>query len=237
MMKHKNNMMLVVFIGLLGFCMYLKNQVLTAETVSLAATSKVIVIDPGHGGYDPGKVGSKGVHEDEINLSIAVKLKDYLEHAGATVIMTRMDDRYLEGPHGNTHKRKDMSHRKQVMNISEADIVVSIHQNAFTQPEVHGAQVFYYKDQVQAKLLAESIQKAIQMYVDESNKRQIKSTKDYYILKVSEMPGVIVECGFLTNKIEEEKLISESYQDKMAWGLYLGIINYFEQIEEEAHTK
>lgn len=236
MRKHKNNLLLVVFIGLISICTYFKFTGTSAQTFSLAATSKVIVIDPGHGGHDPGKVGASGIHEDEINLKIAMKLKDYLEHAGATVIMTRMDDRYLEGPNGNTHKRKDMSHRKQVMDISEADIVVSIHQNAFAQPEVHGAQVFYYKDQEDAKRLAHSVQNAIKQHVDETNTRKIKSSKEYYLLKVSEMPGIIIECGFLTNSEEEEKLISEDYQDKMAWGIYLGIVDYFEK-DEDANGK
>lgn len=225
-------MLVVVFICLIGFCSYLKFANTTAETFGLATASKVIVIDPGHGGHDPGKVGSQGVHEDEINLKIAMKLKSYLEQSGATVIMTRMDDSYLEGPRGDTHKRKDMSHRKQVMEISESDIVVSIHQNAFTQQQVKGAQVFYYKDSDKAKLLAHSVQNAIKEFADSENKREIKSSKDYYILKVSSMPGIIVECGFLTNPEEEKLLISDTYQDRMAWAIYRGIVNYFEQVED-----
>ncbi|MGL5674897.1 MAG: N-acetylmuramoyl-L-alanine amidase CwlD [Cellulosilyticaceae bacterium] len=232
MKKHSNNMMVVLFICLIGFCTYLKFANTSAETFGLATASKVIVIDPGHGGHDPGKVGSKGVHEDEINLQIAMKLKNYLEQSGATVIMTRTDDSYLEGPGGNTHKRKDMSHRKQVMEVSEADVLISIHQNAFTQPQVRGAQVFYYKDSEEAKLLATNVQKAIQDFADSNNTRKIKSSKDYYVLKVSEMPGIIIECGFLTNEEEEALLVSEAYQDKVAWAIYRGIVSFFEQTED-----
>ena len=232
MKKQGNNVLLILFVGLLAFGTYLKFANTAAETFGLATASKVIVIDPGHGGHDPGKVGSQGVYEDEVNLKIAMKLKNYLEQSGATVTMTRMDDEYLEGPNGNTHKRKDMSYRKQVMNISEADVVVSIHQNAFTQPQVRGAQVFFYKDSEDAKSLAKHVQEAIREFADSNNTRQIKSSQDYYILKVSEMPGVIIECGFLTNPEEEQLLISDAYQDKMAWAIYRGIVNYFEEAEE-----
>ena len=232
MKKHENTLLLLVFIGLLCFFTYLKFANTAAETFGLATASKVIVIDPGHGGHDPGKVGSQGVYEDEINLKIALKLKNYLEQSGATVIMTRMDDDYLEGPAGNTHKRRDMSFRKQVMELSEADMIISIHQNAFTQSQVRGAQVFYYKDSENAKLLAKNVQDSIREYADNNNTRQIKSSQEYYILKVSSMPGVIVECGFLTNPEEEKLLISDTYQDQMAWAIYRGIVSYFEALEE-----
>ncbi len=232
MKKHKNNLVVALFICIIGFSAYLKYANAAMETFSLATASKVIVIDPGHGGHDPGKVGSQGIYEDEINLEIGMKLKGYLEQSGATVIMTRMDDSYLEGPAGNTHKRKDMSFRKQVMQISEADIVVSLHQNAFTQPQVRGAQVFYYEASPQAKELAQAIQDSIGEYADPTNKRKIKSSKDYYILKESQMPGIIIECGFLTNPEEEQLLVSEAYQDKMAWAIYRGIITYFEKLQE-----
>lgn len=231
MKKHKNNFLVLGLVCMLCFCTYLKFANAAIETVGVATTSKVIVIDAGHGGYDPGKAGPNGTLEDEINLDIALKLKDYLEQSGATVVMTRMDDEYLQGPAGNTHKRKDMSFRKQVMKESEADVMVSIHQNAFPQSEVRGAQVFYYKDAVNAKLLAYTVQEAIKNYADSMNGRQIKSSKDYYILNECSMPAIIVECGFLTNPQEEQLLATDEYQDKMAWAIYIGLIEYFEQLE------
>ncbi|MGL4362083.1 MAG: N-acetylmuramoyl-L-alanine amidase CwlD [Cellulosilyticaceae bacterium] len=232
MKKYNNNLIVVGFIFLLGVCAYFKFANTSAETFNLATASKVVVIDPGHGGYDPGKVGSLGIHEDEINLQIGIKLKDYLEQSGATVIMTRMDDTYLEGSSGDTHKRKDMSYRKDVIDTSEADILVSIHQNAFTQPKVKGAQVFYYKGSEKAQLLADSIQESIKNNADADNNRSTKSSQDYYILKKSEMPGVIIECGFLTNLEEEKLLVTEEYQDKIAWAIYSGIVDYFEKVDD-----
>lgn len=229
--KNRLNMLVLGLACLIAFCAYLKFANSSSETFSLSTASKVIVIDPGHGGYDPGKLGISGTKEDEINLQIAFKLKSYLEQSGATVIMTRTDDERLKGENGNTYKRRDMSYRKQVIQESNADILVSIHQNAFTQPQVKGAQVFYYQDSQKAKLLASCVQNSIKQYADQDNKRQIKSSKDYYILKISQMPGVIIECGFLTNPEEEKKLASNSYQDKMAWAIYAGLVQYFDTLE------
>lgn len=229
--KNRLNMLVLALACLIAFCTYLKFANSSFETFSLSTASKVVVIDAGHGGFDPGKAGASGTKEDEINLAIAFKLKSYLEQSGATVIMTRVDDEKLQGERGNTHKRRDMNYRKQVIQKSDADILVSIHQNAFTQPQVKGAQVFYYQDSDKAKLLANCVQNSIKAYADPENKRKIKSSKDYYILKISQMPGVIVECGFLTNLEEEAKLASNSYQDKIAWSIYAGIVEYFEALD------
>lgn len=230
--KNRLNMLTVGLMCMIAFCAYLKFANDSLETFGLSTAYKVVVIDAGHGGFDPGKAGPNGTKEDEINLQIAFKLKDYLEQSGATVIMTRTDDEKLQGEKGNTHKRRDMNYRKQVIQSSEADILVSIHQNAFTQTDVKGAQVFYYQDSENAKLLAGCIQNNIKAYADTDNRRKIKSSKEYYILKISEMPGVIVECGFLTNPEEEAKLASDKYQDQMAWAIYVGIVDYFGQLEK-----
>ncbi|MEF9959770.1 MAG: N-acetylmuramoyl-L-alanine amidase [Niameybacter sp.] len=229
--KNRLNMLVLSLACLIVFCTYLKFANSSSETFSLSTASKTIVIDAGHGGFDPGKTGISGTKEDEINLEIAFKLKSYLEQSGATVIMTRTDDEKLQGEKGNTHKRRDMNYRKEVIQASDADILVSIHQNAFTQSEVKGAQVFYYQDSEKAKLLANCVQTGIKIYADPENKRKIKSSKEYYILKISQMPGVIIECGFLTNLEEEAKLASSSYQDKIAWAIYAGIVEYFEALE------
>lgn len=230
--QNKLNMIVLGLACMISFCAYLKLANNALETFGLSTASKVIVIDAGHGGFDPGKAGPNGTKEDEINLQIAFKLKDYLEQSGATVIMTRTDDEKLQGESGNTHKRRDMNYRKQVIQSSGADILISIHQNAFTQPKVKGAQVFYYHDSEKAKLLAGCVQNNIKTYADAENTRKIKSSKEYYILKIGEMPGVIVECGFLTNPEEEAKLAKDSYQDQMAWSIYVGIVDYFNQLEK-----
>lgn len=201
------------------------NRPLKAESSVL--TNKLIIVDPGHGGFDPGKPGITGKDEKHLNLEIALLLRDYLENAGAIVLMTRTTDDDVDGMDGVKHKSKDMAQRKK---ISEGgDILVSIHQNSFTQPSIHGAQVFFNQKSEDGKLLAQNIQSTIKTYADETNRREAKSNTNYYVLKATQMPAVIIECGFLTNPEEEQKLNSPEYQEKMALGIYIGIVKYFEQ--------
>ena len=191
-------------------------------------TNKIIIVDPGHGGFDPGKPGITGLDEKDLNLKISLLLRNYLEQAGAIVIMTRTTDDDVDGMDGVKHKSKDMVQRKK---LSEGgDILVSIHQNSFTQPSVHGAQTFYNSKSEEGKALAKSIQKSIKEVADLDNRREAKSNTNYYVLKATDIPAVIIECGFLTNPEEEKKLNSESYQNQMALGIYLGILRYYEQV-------
>lgn len=231
MKQYKSAIMVAGLVLIVGVCAYFKFATSSVQTLGLSTTSKVIVIDPGHGGYDPGKVGIKGSHEKDINLAIALKLKDYLEESGAKVVMTRTQDEDLDGLPDKFNKNSDMRARKEIINGSGADILISIHQNAFTQPEVRGAQVFYYNESNNAKALANNVQTSITENADANNKRKIKSTENYYVLKVSTMPGIIIECGFLTNPEEAAALNSKEYQDKMAWSIYAGIVKYFQQVE------
>lgn len=188
---------------------------------------KVVIVDPGHGGFDPGKPGISGKDEKHLNLEIALLLRNYLERAGAIVIMTRTTDDDVDGMDGVKHKSKDMKERKK---LSEGgDILVSIHQNSFTQPSVKGAQTFFNGKSEEGKSLAKSIQQEIKCYTDTENRREAKSNTNYYVLKATELPAVIVECGFLTNSEEEKKLNDVVYQDLMARGIYMGIIRYYEK--------
>lgn len=231
MKQYQSAIMVVGLVFIVGICAYFKFVTQAVQTMGLSTESKVIVIDPGHGGYDPGKVGLKGSHEKDINLAIALKLKDYLEQSGAKVVMTRTQDEDLDGLPDKFNKNSDMRRRKEIINDSEADILISIHQNAFTQSEVRGAQVFYYNESNNAKSLAKHVQTSIKENADVNNQRKIKSTENYYVLKVSIMPGIIIECGFLTNPEEAAALNSTEYQDKMAWSIYAGIVKYFQEIE------
>ena len=223
-MKRKVVLLLMVLITIQTVGSHLRVP-LKAESSVL--NQKLIIVDPGHGGFDPGKPGIKGLDEKHLNLKIALLLRDYLENAGAIVIMTRTTDDDVDGMDGVKHKSKDMVERKKL--AEGGDILISIHQNSFTQPSVHGAQVFFNNKSEDGKLLAKTIQSTIKTYVDETNRREAKSNTNYYVLKATEMPAVIIECGFLTNPEEEEKLNSEAYQEKMALGIYLGIVKYFEQ--------
>ena len=228
---YKNS--LKIGIGILSaviiFMTYFKYANSAIETFALPTASKVIVIDPGHGGFDPGKVGTTGIHEKDLNLKIALKVRDYLEQSGAFVIMTRTEDVDLDGDDEKQFKKKDMINRVEKVNNSDADILVSIHQNAFPQAQVKGAQVFYHDNSDLGKLLAQSIQESIKTYADKENKRVAKHNPDYYVLRATKIPSIIVECGFLTNEEEEAKLNTDYYQDQIAWAIYVGIIDYFQE--------
>lgn len=195
-------------------------------TSAKSQSPQVIVIDPGHGGFDPGKLGVNGEDEKHLNLKISLILRDYLELAGFKVIMTRTSDDDVDGMDGVKHKSKDMVERKKI--ADKGDILVSIHQNSFTQPSVHGAQVFYSKGSEEGKRLAIIIQNKIKESVDLTNKRKAKSNKNYYVLNQSKIPAVIIECGFLTNAEEEAKLNNTAYQKSLALAIYLSILEYFD---------
>lgn len=201
-------------------------------TAMMPVMQKTIVIDAGHGGFDPGKTGNRGENEKVINLQIAQKLQMYLEQGGATVYMTRNEDEALGGK-----KQSDMKERKAIANDSEADMLISIHQNAFPKASAKGAQVFYHKQSADGKRLAEAIQQALKE-CDSGNTREAKSNTDYYILRTTTIPAAIVECGFLSNPDEEERLNTEEYQEKVAWAIYIGILNYLEEeLPETAEAK
>lgn len=183
-----------------------------------------VVIDAGHGGEDPGKVGINGAKEKDINLEIAEKVKQYLENNGVRVEMTRESDAGLHEAGASNKKVQDMKKRIEKIEKIQPDIVVSIHQNSYPQEAVHGAQVFYYTGSGEGQELAEEIQGQLVAKVDPDNKRQIKANDSYYLLKKTKVPIVIVECGFLSNSAEAEKLCDPEYQDRVAWAVHLGII-------------
>jgi len=193
----------------------------TAQAHPMPLARKVIVLDAGHGAWDPGMVSGK-VEEKHINLAIAQKLQTFLEQGGATVIVTRIDDSDLA-----KSKSGDMHVRKLIANTSNADIFVSIHQNAFDSANVKGAQVFFFNESDNSQKLATAVQSRIKEFVDPNNKFKVRANSNYYVLKQTEMPAVLVECGFLTNYNERQKLTTDEYQEKMAWGIYLGIVDYF----------
>jgi len=191
----------------------------------LSSSSPTIIIDPGHGGKDPGKVGVTGTLEKNINLQIALILKSLLEAQDINVIMTRDEDKELTT---NTDNRKisDMKERITLIQESNAVLVISIHQNSFSTPDVHGAQCFYRTASKEGKELATCIQKQVIASTNQTKIRPIKENNDYYLLKHSPLPTVIVECGFLSNPEEEQLLLTEEYQHKISWAIHLGILQY-----------
>jgi N-acetylmuramoyl-L-alanine amidase len=190
-----------------------------------------VCIDSGHGGNDPGKVGVDGSLEKDINLQIAMRLKKYLEASDIQVIMTREDDRGLYEDSDAHKKMADMRNRVALINEAQPDVVVSIHQNSYHEEPVSGGQVFYYKDSVRGKELAAILQKRFDYVLGESNTRQIKPNSNYYLLLHVRQPIVIVECGFLSNQAEAKMLTSDEYQDRLAWTLHMGIVEYLNRTQ------
>ncbi len=208
---------LIIFLGV-GKTYYDENIAVSV----LPVEKRCIVVDPGHGGFDPGKVAGDGVTEKTINLAIAEKLRGFLEQGGAVVISTRTEDSSL-----SKSKREDLKGRADIANGENMDMFISIHQNSFPQAGAKGAQVFYYKSSQEGKRLAESIQARLREVVDMNNTRVAKSNTAYYVLKEIKVPSVIVECGFLSNSVEHDKLMSSEYQEKLAWAIYMGILDYY----------
>lgn len=185
-----------------------------------------VVIDAGHGGADPGKVGINGALEKDINLKVAGLLKMFLEAEDIKVVMTRTDEGGLYDEDASNKKVQDMKRRIAVIEEAEPEIVVSIHQNSYHEEYVHGAQVFYYNGSTGGKKLAELIQDSFVLRVDPENKREAKANDSYYLLKKTSRPIVIVECGFLSNREEAEKLNADIYQQKTAWAIHMGVLRY-----------
>ena len=194
-----------------------------------------IVIDAGHGGKDPGKVGVSGTLEKDINLKIALYLRNLLQAQDIEVILTRDEDEELSTS-STKRKASDMKQRVSLIEGSDADAVISIHQNSYTAPQVYGAQCFYYSDSKEGKALADILQNQIINSTNQTKIRTVKSNNDYYLLKYSPLPTVIVECGFLSNPEEEKLLLTEKYQRKMAWAIHMGIIKYLNSPDKKEHT-
>ncbi|MBE5967960.1 MAG: N-acetylmuramoyl-L-alanine amidase [Lachnospiraceae bacterium] len=193
----------------------------------------VVVIDAGHGGRDPGKVGVNGALEKDVNLSIAYKLRSLLMLNDINVIMTREDDMGLYSETDSNKKSADLNKRIEIIHSNHADLAVSIHQNSFTEEYVKGAQVFYHVQSQDGKRLAETIQRQLKETLDDGNHRKAKSNSNYYMLKKTECPLVIVECGYMSNKEEAALLLDEDYQEKLAWGIHLGIMQYLNERENK----
>lgn len=196
------------------------SQLVSSENIQ--AQKEVVVIDAGHGGHDPGKVGVNDALEKDINLQIAKKVEKHLEKNGIEVVMTREDD-VMEDT-----KLEDMKKRVALINKTKPAITVSIHQNSYSDQNIKGAQVFYYTDSEVSKGAASLMQEELRK-VDAENTRQIKSNSDFYMLKKTEVPTIIVECGFLSNPGEAEKLVSGEYQEQMAGVICDGILTWMSQ--------
>lgn len=188
---------------------------------------KVIVVDAGHGGNDPGKVSGNNVLEKDVNLQIATKLANELENAGFRVVMTRTEDNGLYKEDDVNKKAADLRARCEIAEEENADLLISIHQNSFSDSNVRGGQTFYYTHSAKGKKMASLIQEHLKS-ADKDNTREAKANDSYYLLIHTPCICVIVECGFLSNAAEAELLVSDEYQNRLADSITDGVKEYFE---------
>lgn len=205
------------------------------NTSSLPSTGKVIVIDPGHGGFDPGKLGKSGKDEKHINLAISLYLREYLEQSGSIVIMTREEDVDLYRDDGSNRKMKsiDLSNRKNIVMENKPDAFLSIHANSYPESKYYGAQTFYPKSNEEGKKLAHIIQEELIRVLDNGNNRVPIENDSVYVIKGLDIPTTLIECGFLSNPEEERNLNDQKYQQKIAWAIYVGLQKYFKMSFQE----
>ena len=199
-----------------------------SETMAVSASfdRQTIVLDPGHGGEDGGALSPNGLQESTLNLAISLRTRDLLRFLGVRVIMTRETDVSIHSSEAVTITEKkvsDLKNRVQLAAQTPNAVLVSVHQNMFAQSKYYGTQVFYAStDGSQA--LAEGLQALFAAELDPSNHRQAKPCENVYLLQKINCPGVLVECGFLSNPREETLLQSEAYQKKLAAVLSAGIV-------------
>ncbi len=214
-------MTLLMFVAL-----YTMVRFATDEVPAGSTAMPLIAIDCGHGGNDAGKVAADGLLEKDVNLDIGLKLKALLEAAGYDTVMTRDGDYGLYSDSDSNKKSVDMRKRCELINESGAVLVVSIHQNSYTESGVHGAQMFYYKGSPEGKVLAETLTKAFGEVIGSDVLRPAKSNDNYYMLRNTDCPGVIAECGFLSNPTEAGLLGTDEYRSKIAKAIFAGIDKY-----------
>lgn len=211
--------------------------VMTLGEAEKEEDKRCVVIDAGHGGDDPGKVGVNDVLEKDLNLAVAKRLAVLLEQADIKVVMTREDGDGLYDAGAKQKKVQDMRRRIEIIEETNPDLVVSIHQNSYEGASIRGAQVFFYTGSTEGERLAKLIQSCMVKGLDPNNHRVAKANDSYYLLKKTSEPIVIVECGFLSNPQEAQLLADPDYQERIAWQIHMGILRYLNGGKEEAQSQ
>lgn len=193
----------------------------SASNLTFPLLGKTIYLDAGHGGVDNGATVNN-VKEKDLNLQIVYKLKETLTSAGATVLLTRKDDNDISNPNALYRKKSDFDNRIKLINNSNANLYISIHQNIYQNKKYSGPQVFYVKDN---QKLAEIIQNTLNKYLN--TKRKVKTINNTYMYKLLKKKGILIECGFISNDNERYKLKTEEYQLKLSKIITEGIITYY----------
>lgn len=218
-------------------CLFFTSFFLARKTAAIVSAQKesepiCVVIDAGHGGWDPGKVSASGALEKDINLALALQLREKLEEHNIEVYLTRSDDNSL-----SDSKQADFQKRIALIEEISPILTVSIHQNSFTDSSVAGPQVFYYQSSNEGQELAEILQTELNDTLNPVSPRSVKSNDNYYLIKNTPTPTVIVECGFLSNPTEAALLCDAEYQSKISDALCVGILDYLSSSEDIPATE
>ena len=231
----KKRIVFIISVLIISFAFIVVNGDVYGESDSITVADEnigyTVILDAGHGQPDGGAENSDGLSEEEINLNIVLKLQELLEQSGYTIILTRSDENGIYDLDSSTLKSKkvsDLKNRVELANSEEADIFVSIHLNKIEQSQYYGWQTFYQEGNEDSERLADSIQNNLNYTIQKENKREILSLTGKYIMDNVEIPTVTVECGFLSNEEEAAELATDEYQSELAWGIYTGIVEYFE---------
>lgn len=222
---------LIIVISIFYYSLFSNNNLNTQLVSSTPVGNRTIILDAGHGNPDGGAVGEDGSIESDINLHIVLKLQSLLESSGCNVVLTRSDENGIYETSADTIREKkisDMKNRVDIANNSDAELFLSIHMNKLEQSQYSGWQTFFKNDDDSSKEIAENVQTSLNYFLKKENSRTIKSISGIYLTKNVEIPLVIVECGFLSNPEENKLLQTASYQDELAWSIYIGIMDYFE---------
>ena len=217
----------IIFLLFIFYCFFNRKII---PTSSLPISNHIIILDAGHGYPDGGAVADDGTLESNINLDVVLKIQKLLESSGCIVLLTRSDENGIYDTDSDSIRSKkvsDMNNRVKIANESNAEMLISIHMNKLPQKQYSGWQTFYKNDDETSKKIANQIQNSLNTYMGKENKRQIKSISGIYLTKNVEIPLVLVECGFISNETEKTLLKDEKYQEKLAWSIYIGLMDYF----------
>ena len=223
----------ILLVGLFVFRALNRGSLLSSTSVS-ASAGRVIIIDAGHGGEDPGAIGVNGVYEKDLNLQISMLLGEMLTEKGYTVLYTRTEDKMLYTPEENIkgmRKISDLKNRCIIANSYDDAIMISIHMNTYGSSRYSGLQVYHKTNDSKSYDLANAVQSSVHDMLQPSNKRTIKEGKDLFILENCKHTAVLIECGFLSNKAESEKLSEKEYQKQLSFSILCGIINYIDRLD------
>lgn len=227
----KRCLSVLVLLGFLCIVWAASKQAVPAIAENKEKAKYKIVVDAGHGGFDPGKVGINGALEKDINLSIAKRLKKLLEKENIEVVLTRTEDKGLYDEGSSGKKTQDLERRCALIEKEQPLFTVGIHQNSFTDESVKGPQVFFYHTSNEGRDLAEAIQSQLNSDLEVEKPREVKDNGTYYMLKKSPSLTVLVECGFISNQEEADLLAGAEYQKKVAKAISKGILSYIEKLE------